>query len=66
MIQLDRAYLTKYIFLLVSIFWEAQQTKVGVSHIFEVSRSHAVRRTHPVVLLWRSDELIAETAACTT
>ena len=51
MIQLDRAYLTKYIFLLVSIFWEAQQTKVGVSHIFEVSRSHAVRRTHPVVLL---------------
>ena len=34
--------------------------------IFEVPISHTISHTHPVGLLWRSDQLVAETATYTT
>jgi hypothetical protein len=34
--------------------------------IVEISRSHAIRHTHPVGLLWMSDQLVAEAATFTT
>ena len=34
--------------------------------IFEVSRSHTIRHTHSVTLLWTSDQLVAEGTTYTT
>jgi hypothetical protein len=34
--------------------------------LFEVSKSHTLRHTHPVGILWTSDQLVAEAATYTT
>jgi hypothetical protein len=48
-------------------FSVTQQPKLGLGHLtVEVSRSHTIRHTQPVRLLWKSDQLTAETATYTT
>jgi hypothetical protein len=51
----------------IIFFSAAQQPKLGLGRlIVEVSRSHIIRHTHPVGLLWTSDQLDAEAATYTT
>ena len=46
--------------LLISTFFVTQQSKSGIGNlIVKVCRSHIIRQTHPVGLLWTSDELVA-------
>jgi len=47
----------------VDFFSVAQQSNSGLDRlIVEVYRSHTTRRTHPVGLLWTSDQPVAEAA----
>ena len=49
------------------IFFVAQQLKSGPCRLFvEVSRSHTVRQTYSAWILWKSDQLVAETTTYTT
>ena len=44
-----------------------QQLNSGLGRLnFEVSRSHTIRHTYAVGLLWRSDQLVAEAATYKT
>ena len=56
--------LHKYFYYIQFCFPVAQQPLGRL--IGEVSRSHTIRHTHPVVLLWTSDLLVSEAATYTT
>jgi len=44
----------------------AQQSQSGLGRlIFEDSRSHAIKHTFAVGLLWRIDQLVAKADTCT-
>jgi hypothetical protein len=43
----------------------AQQPKSGLGRLVEVSRTHTIRHTHQVELLWTNDQLVVEATTCT-
>ena len=47
-------------------FFVAHQPNPGLSRLIEVSKSHTIRDTHTVGLLWTSDQHLSQTATDTT
>ena len=58
---------TRKLFLfLFFFFFVAHQPNPGLSRLIEVSKSHTIRDTHTVGLLWTSDQHLSQTATDTT